>query len=123
LKADSIALQFAEIEPGSFEQVLDYAKSPEDFVYFDPPYYPISPTSNFTAYNRYSFSEEKQIRLRDVVAQLRDRGVQVMLSNSDCDFTRELYKDFNIHTIYATRNINCNAEKRGKITEVLVTTY
>lgn len=123
LRADSIALQFAEIEPGSFEQVLDYARSPEDFVYFDPPYYPLSPTSNFTAYNRYSFNEEKQIRLRDVVAELRDRGVKVMLSNSDCEFVRDLYKEFNIHTIYATRNINSNAEKRGKITEVLVTTY
>jgi DNA adenine methylase len=123
LRADAIALQSAQIEPGSFEQVLQYAQSSEDFVYFDPPYYPISPTSSFTAYNRYSFNEEKQVRLRDVVAELRDRGVKVMLSNSDCDFVRELYKDFNIHTIYATRNINCNAEKRGKITEVLVTTY
>lgn len=123
LRADAIALQSAQIEPGSFEQVLQYAQSSEDFVYFDPPYYPISPTSSFTAYNRYSFSEEKQVQLRDVVAELSDRGVKVMLSNSDCEFVRDLYKDFNIHTIYATRNINCNAEKRGKITEVLVTTY
>lgn len=123
LRADAIALQSAQIEPGSFEQVLQCAQGSEDFVYFDPPYYPISPTSNFTAYNRYSFSEEQQVRLRDVVAELSDRGVKVMLSNSDCDFVRNLYKDFHIHTIYATRNINCNAEKRGKITEVLVTTY
>jgi DNA adenine methylase len=123
LRADAIALQFAEIEPGSFEQILDYARSPEDFVYFDPPYYPLSPTSSFTAYNRYSFNQDKQIRLRDILAELSDRGVKVMLSNSDCEFVRDLYKDFKIHTIYATRNINCNAEKRGKITEVLVTTY
>ncbi|MBE9012601.1 Dam family site-specific DNA-(adenine-N6)-methyltransferase, partial [Pseudanabaenaceae cyanobacterium LEGE 13415] len=123
LRADSIALQSANIEPGSFDQVLQHARSSEDFVYFDPPYYPISPTSNFTAYNRYSFSEAQQIQLRDVVAELSDRGVKVMLSNSDCPFIQELYKAFNVHTIYATRNINCNAEKRGKITEVLVTNY
>jgi len=123
LRADSIALQSAQIEPASFDQVLQYAKSAKDFVYFDPPYYPISPTSSFTAYNRYSFSEDQQVQLRDVVTELSDRGVKVMLSNSDCPFVRELYKEFNIHTIYATRNINCNAEKRGKITEVLVTTY
>lgn len=123
LRADSIALQSAEIQPGSFDQVLQYAHTSDDFVYFDPPYYPISPTSNFTAYNRYAFGEEKQIQLRDVVKELSDRGVKVMLSNSDCEFVRDLYQDFNIHTIHATRNINCNAEKRGKITEVLVTTY
>ncbi len=123
LRADSIALSTAQIEPGSFAQVLQHAHCSEDFVYFDPPYYPISPTSSFTAYNRYSFSEDQQIQLRDVVTELSDRGVKVMLSNSDCEFVRELYKEFNIHTIYATRNINCNAEKRGKITEVLVTTY
>ncbi|BAU11950.1 site-specific DNA-methyltransferase [Leptolyngbya sp. NIES-3755] len=123
LRADSIALQSANIEPGSFDQVLQHAQSSEDFVYFDPPYYPISSTSNFTAYNRYSFSEAQQIQLRDAVRELSDRGVKVMLSNSDCPFIQELYKEFNIHTIYATRNINCNAEKRGKITEVLVTNY
>lgn len=123
LKAASIALSTARIEYGSFDSVLQYAKSSKDFVYFDPPYYPISPTSSFTAYNRYSFNEESQIRLRDVFKTLSDRGVKVMLSNSDCPFVRDLYKDFNIHTIYATRNINCNAEKRGKITEVLVTSY
>jgi len=123
LRADSIALQSASIEPGSFDQVLQFAQSSDDFVYFDPPYYPLSPTSNFTAYNRYSFSEAQQIQLRDVVRELSDRGVKVMLSNSDCPFIQELYKEFNIYQIYATRNINCNAEKRGKITEVLVTSY
>lgn len=123
LRADSIALQSAKVEPGSFAQVLKHAQSSEDFVFFDPPYYPISPTSNFTAYNRYSFSEAQQIQLRDLMAELSNRGVKVMLSNSDCPFIRELYKEFNVHTIYASRNINCNAEKRGKITEVLVTNY
>ena len=123
LEAASIALRSSRIEYGSFDMVLQYAKSADDFVYFDPPYYPISKTSSFTAYNRYSFDEDKQVLLRDVFAQLSDRGVKVMLSNSDCPFVRDLYQDFNIHTIYATRNINSNPEKRGKITEVLVTSY
>ena len=123
LRVASSALQSAQIERSSFDAVLSHAKSPEDFVYFDPPYYPISSTSKFTSYSRYSFSEADQIRLKEVFAELSDRGVKVMLSNSDCPFVRELFQKFNIHTINATRNINCNAEKRGKITEVLVTSY
>jgi DNA adenine methylase len=123
LRACSTALKPTKIELGSFDIVLDHAKSKADFVYFDPPYHPISATSNFTSYNRYSFHEADQIRLRDTVKVLSDRGVQVMLSNSDCEFVRDLYKEFNIETIYATRNINSNPEKRGKITEVLVTNY
>ena len=123
LRVASSALQSAQIERSSFDAVLSHAKSPEDFVYFDPPYYPISSTSKFTSYSRYSFSEADQIRLKEVFAELSDRGVKVMLSNSDCPFVRELFQKFNIHTINATRNINCNAEKRVKITEVLVTSY
>jgi DNA adenine methylase len=103
--------------------VLDHAKDSDDFVYFDPPYYPLSATSKFTSYSRYSFNEPDQIRLKETFVELSNRGVKVMLSNSDCPFVRDLFKDFNIHTIYATRNINCNTEKRGKITEVLVTSY
>jgi DNA adenine methylase len=123
LRAASQALQFARLEVASFDRILKEAKTSQDFVYFDPPYHPLNATSKFTSYSRYSFHEADQIRLRDTVVELHDRGVKVMLSNSDCPFVRDLYKDFNIHTIYASRNINCNAEKRGKITEVLVTSY
>lgn len=123
LRAAASALASTRIELQPFEAVLNYAHSRHDFVYFDPPYYPISATSRFTAYNRYSFSEADQIRLRDTVTALANRGVKVMLSNSDCSFVRDLYKDFRIHTILAARAINSNAERRGKITEVLVTTY
>jgi DNA adenine methylase len=123
IRADSVALRSTQIEYDSFDRVLEFAKGAEDFVYFDPPYYPISETSKFTAYNRYSFSKEDQIRLRDVFVELSDRGVKVMLSNSDCPFIRELFKGFDIHTIHASRIINSNPEKRGKITEVLVTSY
>ena len=118
----SAALKSAQIEVRDFEQILNYAKS-DDLVYFDPPYYPISTTSNFTAYSRYSFSKDDQIRLRDVFAELARCGVKVMLSNSDCEFIRDLYSEFKIHNVSAARAINSNAKKRGKIGEVLVTSY
>lgn len=123
LRACAVQLKSSRIEPVGFEDVLRRARSSNDFVYFDPPYQPLSQTSRFTSYNRYSFTEKDQVRLRDTFAKLRDRGVQVMLSNSDCEFIRDLYSDFNIHTIYASRFINSQAAKRGKITEVLVTSY
>jgi DNA adenine methylase len=123
LRSVSVALQQARIEVRSFEDILDYASHCDDFVYFDPPYYPLSPTSNFTAYSRSSFSPDDQIRLKDVFTQLARRGVKVMLSNSDCLFIRELYRDFNIYSISAPRRINSNASKRGSISEVLITSY
>ncbi len=116
-------LKTTRIEPVGFEDVLRRARSSNDFVYFDPPYQPLNQTSSFTSYTRYSFTEADQIRLRDTFERLRDRGVHVMLSNSDCEFIRDLYSGFNIHTIYASRNINSQGSKRGKITEVLVTSY
>lgn len=123
LYAASAALRNACVEVRSFESVLDDAHSSQDFVYFDPPYYPISSTSSFTAYNRYSFTATDQIKLRDTFSELAERGVKVMLSNSDCPFIRDLYNSFNIHTVSATRAINSNAQKRGKITELLITSY
>ena len=123
LQAASVALRSAEVELQSFEAILNYATSSNDFVYFDPPYYPLSATSKFTSYNRDAFTLDDQIRLRDVFVALANQGVKVMLSNSDCALIRELYQGFPIHTILASRAINSNIEKRGKITEVLVTTY
>lgn len=123
LRLASVALQSAQIEIISFEKVLNHASNSEDFVYFDPPYYPVSTTSNFTSYSRYAFNENEQYRLRDVFVELAQRGVKVMLSNSDTSFIRNLYKDFHIHTILAGRAINSNAKKRGKINELLVTSY
>lgn len=122
LHSVSAVLQSAQIEFRPFEAVIDYAKS-DDFVYFDPPYYPISPTSNFTAYSSYSFNEHEQIKLKNVFVELAERGTKVMLSNSNCSFIRELYKNFKLYEIFALRAINSNAEKRGTITEVLVTSY
>jgi len=123
LMSASCALQSVAIAHEPFEAILKRAQSSTDFVYFDPPYFPISATSNFTGYNRYSFTKDDQIRLRDTFVRLAERGVKVMLSNSDCLFIRELYEGFNIQVIHAARAINSNAKKRGKITELLITSY
>lgn len=123
LRAVSAALKPAKIVVRPFDNVLNFATSGDDFVYFDPPYHPLSPTSNFTAYSRYNFTESDQIRLRDTFAELANRGVKVMLSNSDCSLIRELYRDFKIYEISASRSINSDGKKRGKISEVLVTSY
>ncbi|MFS8740536.1 DNA adenine methylase [Synechococcus sp. WC10meta] len=119
LRAASRVLQRAKILVQSFEQVLERAQ-PGDFVYLDPPYYPVSETSSFTAYSQYAFGQAEQIRLREVFGILADRGVHVLLSNSDCTFVRELYRGYPIHTIVASRAINCHGRKRGPVTEVLV---
>ena len=121
LRSTSIALQSASVHLKSYDDIS--AKNEQDFIYFDPPYYPLSSTSNFTTYSRYIFKEAEQIKLRDTFAKFANLGVKVMLSNSDCAFIRELYADFNIHKILASRAINSKAEKRGKITELLITSY
>lgn len=123
LRSASAALQQAGIDGRSFEYILENASSSDDFVYFDPPYHPLSATSNFTAYSRSSFTQDDQISLRDVFAELARRGVKVMLSNSDCPFIRQLYSDFNIYSISSLRRINSNGSKRGLISEVLITSY
>ncbi len=123
LHSASAALADTQIEAQSFEVILEHATTKQDLVYFDPPYHPISQTSKFTSYNRDSFTIEDQIRLRDTFVALSDRGVKVMLSNSDCEFIRDLYEGFNIYEISASRHINSKGGKRGKITELLVTSY
>lgn len=107
---------------GDFEKTVKTAKK-DDFVYFDPPYAPISKTSNFTGYNENGFGENEQIRLKELCDTLDKKGVKFLLSNSDCEFIRELYKDYNIVTIKAKRTINSNANNRGAISEVLIRNY
>lgn len=123
LRHASTALQSADIACAPFTDVLTQARSSQDFVYFDPPYHPISNTSSFTSYNRRGFHPQDQEQLQQTFAELAGRGVKVMLSNSDCLFTRELYRDFYIHPIQASRAINSKAKRRGKIPELLITSY
>lgn len=124
LKRVSKLLKNTEIKHEPFDKVLEYAKK-GDFVYFDPPYYPVNETSKFTAYTKDAFLEEEQKSLAEVFKKLDKRGCKVMLSNSDTEFIRELYKDYKKYTaiVGAKRYINCMGAKRGEITEVVVRNY
>ena len=118
----SEALQNAIIKEQSFEKVLETAQK-EDFVYFDPPYYPLNETSNFTSYDSNTFLENEQIKLYEVFDNLAKKEVFVLESNSDTPFIKELYKNYEINTIQANRFINSKADKRGKIGEVLIRSF
>lgn len=104
------------------EAVKDAKKG--DFIYFDPPYDPVSNTASFTGYDINGFNQNEQRRLKQVVDDLTEKGCYVMLSNSATDFILDLYKDYKeTIVVSATRSINSNALKRGKIDEVLVLNY
>lgn len=122
LRAVSKALQHVEILNGNFCQAVESAKS-GDFAYFDPPYMPISKTSSFTSYTQSNFDVDQQVHLAEVARQLANRGVQVMLSNSDNEFIRSIYKDFELHEVRASRAVNSKPDLRGKITELVITSY
>jgi DNA adenine methylase len=102
--------------------VLDVANK-DDFIYFDPPYYPLTDTANFTSYDNNCFLEDEQIKLFEVFKKLDNKGCFVVLSNSDTSFIKNLYKEYNINIVYANRFINSKSSGRGKITEVLVRNY
>jgi DNA adenine methylase len=125
LKKINKALQGIEIKHQDYKEVLKKAKK-GDFVYFDPPYYPVSKTASFTSYTAESFLDKEQIELRDTVLELHKRGCYVMLSNSDTPFINKIYSGFKgirINKVEAGRAINSKGSGRGKITEVLITNY
>lgn len=112
-----------EIYHSDYQTVLDRAQS-GDFVYFDPPYVPLTKTASFASYVKGGFGLEDQEELSNVFADLTRKGVLVMLSNSNTPIIHELYQPFNIRTIHASRSINCQGGKRGKEeNEVLITNY
>ncbi|MDY6993604.1 MAG: DNA adenine methylase [Pseudomonadota bacterium] len=115
-------LQSVTIKELSFEHVVELAKK-DDFIYFDPPYYPLEKGKSFTAYTQNVFLEAQQQNLVSVFKQLDKKGCLVMLSNSDTQFIKDLYSDYHIHWVRASRMINCNANKRGKINELVITNY
>jgi DNA adenine methylase len=119
LRAVSAALSRAEIEHRPFEGVLEQARA-GDLVYFDPPYVPLSATASFVSYAQNGFDLAAQERLADVFEQLADRGVFVMLSNSDTDWVRERYARFDQVRVSARRNVNSKASSRGPIGELIV---
>ncbi len=120
LRAASRALQGARITLGTFKEAVSEAKK-GDLVYFDPPYVPLNPTSSFTSYTKENFGLEDQQELAATYADLVQRGVNVLLSNSDTPLVQELYQEFQQYRILAPRAINSKAEKRQKISELLIT--
>jgi DNA adenine methylase len=125
--AVSEVLQKVEILCGDFEQTLEYADN-NSLFYFDPPYKPLSETSSFNSYAKDEFNDNEQIRLKNFCSKLDMLNHTWILSNSDVkgkdendSFFDDLYLDFNIQRVEAKRSINANPEKRGKLTELLIT--
>ncbi len=107
---------------GDFEEALKGIKK-GSFVYFDPPYHPVSASSNFTGYVQGGFDMYEQVRLRDLCNKLNEKRINFLLSNSATQFIEDLYKDYKISYVKANRSINSNAKKRGEIDEVLIRNY
>ena len=131
LRADSQLLQSAQVEicQGDYAQTIQHADG-LTFVYLDPPYRPLDATSSFTSYAKGDFNDDDQRALAAFCQQLSDRGCLWMGSNADCSaknpedtFFEDLYEDYRIERVYASRFINANPDKRGKLTELLIKNY
>jgi DNA adenine methylase len=129
IRKDSELLQHVEILTADFEATFNYAQG-NTLFYFDPPYRPLSDTSSFNDYSKEAFNDEAQIRLKEYCDRINAAGFRFMLSNSDCkgkneedNFFDVLYGAYNIERVWASRNINSNPDKRGKLTEILVHNY
>ena len=123
LHAVAQALSKVSLQRQPFDVVIENAQ-PGDFVYFDPPYVPLSATENFTAYYKDGFTHNDQLRLRDMACELSRKGVYVMMSNSSAESVHKMYQEhFHLTKILARRAINSNPEKRGKTPEFLITNY
>ena len=126
---DSEILQRVEILNGDFEATFEHAQG-NSLFYFDPPYRPLSDTSSFNDYAKESFNDDAQIRLKVYCDRINEAGFHFMLSNSDCkgknendNFFDVLYGAYPIERVWASRSINSNPNKRGKLTEILVHNY
>jgi DNA adenine methylase len=119
LRAAQQVLSRAEIRRAEYRAATADARA-GDFVYFDPPYDPLTPTANFTSYTSNVFGPEQQQELADTARALVARGCRVMLSNSDTPFIRSLYKGMRIDRVKCSRAINSNAAKRGDVDEVII---
>ncbi|MEG0519306.1 MAG: DNA adenine methylase [Bacteroidales bacterium] len=124
--ADSKLLQKVEILTGDFSNTLNSATS-NTFFYFDPPYKPLSETSSFNSYTKEAFNDNEQIRLGNFCKAISEKGYSFILSNSDVkgrnfedNFFDDLYSNFDINRVLASRIVNANASKRGKLTELMI---
>lgn len=122
-------LQKVEIRFGGYEICKEYITQ-NTFIYFDPPYRPLPNNQSFTSYSLYKFNDDNQIQLSNLVKELSKNNVKIMLSNSDPkntnpedDFFDNLYRGFEIERIQAKRMINCQADKRGNVTEIIIRNY
>lgn len=129
LLEDSKILQNVEILCGDYTLIERYIDN-NTFIYFDPPYRPLSTTSSFTSYSKENFDDTEQTRLAHFFARLSRYGCKMMLSNSDCcaqnpndTFFENLYGNFIIDKVHASRFVNAIPSKRGKLTEILVRNY
>jgi len=122
LLAVSKVLKNIALTSVDFEKAVKHARK-NDFIYFDPPYHPLSQTSSFTSYSNNGFLENDQIKLKRVFNELNKRGCLVMLSNSYTPFIRNLYKEYKQFIVMANRAINCKAEGRGAIKELVILNY
>lgn len=118
----STMLRPVTILHADFEKAVRTAKK-GDFIYFDPPYHPLSKTAHFTGYTGAGFSFDNQVRLAGIFETLTKKGVQVMLSNSKMQDIEDLYEGYKIETVAATRCINCKGKKRSGMSEIIVTNY
>lgn len=116
------ALQGVELIINVFADVEAWAEC-GDFVYFDPPYLPVSKTASFTSYTQDGFSLEKHIELRDLCVRLGRRGVKTMVSNACLPATIDLYRNFNVEIVYAARSVNSSGSNRGKVPELIARNY
>lgn len=111
-----------EILSGDYSEALKLADE-NSFVYFDPPYHPISEGSNFTGYIQGGFNLFDQIDLKKACDQLNEKGIKFLQSNSSSPTILDLYEDYNIEFVKAKRAINSNGSKRGDVDEVLIRNY
>jgi len=107
----------------TYQSYQDITPSAGDFVFLDPPYAPLSATSSFTSYTSEEFGSQQQIELKEFCDKLNENGVKFMLANSNCEFIRDLYKDYTQYTFALDRRLNCKAEGRKQVedNEILVT--
>ena len=121
--------EIATIRNADFKEVRNDIQN-NSFVYFDPPYRPISETASFTAYSKFNFQDDEQLQLAGLYFDLNEQGHSLMLSNSDPkntnpedDFFETIYSNFNIQRVDAKRSINSDPNKRNSIKEIVVTNY
>lgn len=121
--------EIATIRKADFKEVRNDIKD-NSFVYFDPPYRPISTTASFTAYSKFNFQDDEQLQLAGLYYDLNEQGHSLMLSNSDPkntnpedDFFETIYANYNIQRVDAKRSINSDPNKRNSIKEIVVTNY